>query len=101
MAKPKQTRKTAALRGRRATVAQEYDGVFLLKIVLYLILGSLWIKVSRGQSVTLPLPVGLIVGVAFAFHDHFQIDRKIEYAVLLVAMLIGFFAPFGLYIAIA
>lgn len=97
----KQTRKTAALRTHTVAASQEYDGVFLLKIVLYLILGSLWVKVSRGQSVTLPLPVGLIIGVTFAFHDHFQIDRKIEYAVLLVAMLIGFFAPFGLYIAIA
>jgi len=72
--------------------------VFLLKIVLYLILGSLWLKLSSGNN-TMPIPVGLIVGILFAFHDHFQIDRKIEYAVLLVAMLIGYFAPFGLYIS--
>ena len=88
-----------AARARTAGATQEYDGVFLLKIALYLILGSLWVKISHGARVNMPIPAGLIAGVAFAFHDHFQIDRKIEYAVLLVAMLIGFFAPFGLYIS--
>ncbi len=83
----------------KSIASTPYDSVFLLKIALYLILGSMWLKISHGARVVFPLPVGLIVGVSFAFHDHFQIDRKIEYAVLLVAMLIGFFAPFGLYIS--
>jgi len=94
------SKKSAATRARATTATQEYDGVFLLKIVLYLILGSLWLKLSSGNN-TMPIPVGLIIGILFAFHDHFQIDRKIEYAVLLVAMLIGYFAPFGLYISVA
>lgn len=92
------SKKVSVTRPRKTKATQEYDGVFLLKIVLYLILGSLWLKLSSGNG-TLPLPLGLIVGILFAFHDHFQIDRKIEYAVLLVAMLIGYFAPFGLYIS--
>lgn len=74
------------------------DSGYFLKLVLYLILGSLWIKVSDGQSWQVPIPVGLIFGLTLASHDHFKIDRKIEYAVLLVAMLIGFWAPIGLYI---
>jgi len=94
------SKKSATTRARATIAAQEYDGVFLLKIVLYLILGSLWLKLSSGNN-TMPIPVGLIIGILFAFHDHFQIDRKIEYAVLLVAMLIGYFAPFGLYISVA
>jgi len=44
------------------------------------------------------LPVGLIVGVLFSSHEHFQIDRKIEYAVLVVAALVGLMIPFGLFI---
>ena len=77
----------------------ETDSVFFLKLVLYLILGSMWIKVTHQNSLSLPVPVGLIIGLLFTAHEHFQIDRKIEYAVLLVAMLIGYFAPFGLYIS--
>jgi len=96
---PKRKQKRSTPRTGAATISQEYDSVFLLKIALYLILGSMWLKISHGNNVQLPVPVGLIIGVIFAFHDHFQIDRKIEYAVLLIAMLIGFFMPFGLYIS--
>jgi len=86
MAKSKKTKNT------------ELDGVYLLKLLLYVLLGSMWVKVSAGQSINIALPVGLIVGLIFASHEHFQIDRKIEYAVLIVAMLFGYFAPYGLYI---
>jgi hypothetical protein len=33
-------------------------------------------------------------------HDHFQIDRKIEYAVLLLAMLVGYVAGVGIFISL-
>ncbi len=76
----------------------ETDSTYFLKLVLYLILGSMWIKVTKGETMQIPLPVGLIIGLLFTTHEPFKIDRKIEYAVLLVAMLIGFWAPIGLYI---
>lgn len=76
------------------------DSGYFLKLVLYLILGSMWIKVSDGQAWQFPIPAGLIVGLIFASHDHFRIDRKIEYAVLLVATLVGFWAPIGIYVTI-
>ncbi|HKU18461.1 MAG TPA: hypothetical protein VJP80_04260 [Candidatus Saccharimonadales bacterium] len=91
----KMKKRAAAKRG----AAQELDGVYLLKLALYVILGSLWIKLSHGADMNIPLPVGLIVGLLFASHEHFQLDRKIEYAILLVAMLVGYFAPYGLYIS--
>jgi hypothetical protein len=75
-----------------------FDGVYLLKMVLYLLLGSIWLKTSNGEGVDIDVPVGLMVGLAFTLHEHFQIDRKIEYAVLLAAMLFGYFASYGLYI---
>jgi len=79
------------------------DGGFLLKIVLYAVLGSLWLKVQTAttlssSSLSIPLPVGLLIGVLFSSHEHFQIDRKIEYAVLVVAALVGLMIPFGLFI---
>lgn len=77
----------------------ELDGVYVLKLVMYVILGSLWLKLDSGtfQS-TFPIPLGFIVGVLFASHEHFQIDRKIEYAVLVLAALVGLIAPYGLFV---
>jgi len=75
-----------------------YDGVFALKLALYLILGTMWLKLSNGHTI-FPIPIGLIVGLILASQEHFNIDRKIDYAVLLIAALIGFWAPFGLYIS--
>jgi hypothetical protein len=76
----------------------ELDGVYLLKLLLYVLLGSMWIKLSKGDSIGISIPIGLIIGLIFASHEHFQIDRKIEYAALVIAMLFGYFAPYGLYI---
>ena len=80
------------------------DSGYFLKIVLYLILGSLWLKIkltaSDGSPWILPIPVGLVIGFVFASHDHFKIDRKIEYAVLLVSAVLGFWLPIGLYVGL-
>jgi len=92
------TTKTAK-KPKKASAAAEMDSVFFLKLVLYLVLGSVWIKVIHGDTISLPLPVGLIAGLFFTAHEHFQIDRKIEYAILLVAMFVGYVAPFGLYLS--
>lgn len=77
---------------------QEFDGVYLLKLLLYVLLGSMWVKFSHNSTIGIAVPAGLIIGLIFTSHEHFQIDRKIEYAVLIVAMLFGYFAPYGLYI---
>jgi hypothetical protein len=90
------TRKTK----RPVSQVDSFDGVYLLKLVLYLLLGSVWLKISKSSTMGVPIPVGLIVGLIFTLHEHFQIDRKIEYAVLLVAMLFGYFAPYGLYVTL-
>jgi hypothetical protein len=79
----------------------ELDGVYVLKLVMYALLGSLWLKIHSGDlSTGIPLPVGLVIGLLFASHEHFQIDRKVEYAVLVVAALVGLIAPYGLFIGI-
>lgn len=74
------------------------DTIFLLKLLLYVLLGSLWLKVSHGDNISIALPVGFVAGLIFATHEHFRIDRKIEYAVLFAALMIGYIAPYGLYI---
>ena len=83
---------------RNRSRSEELDSVYFLKLVVYLLIGSLWLKVSNGESVQVGLPVGFMAGIVLASHDHIKLDRKIGYAVLLVAMMIGFWLPFGLYI---
>lgn len=64
---------------------KEADSVYFLKILLYFILGTIWVR-RGGQAI---LPIGLILGLLFASHDHFRTDRKIEYALLLLAAVLG------------
>jgi hypothetical protein len=97
--KKKTIRKATVKRVVNTTGSKDLDGVYLLKLTLYVILGSMWIKISNQHGLSLPIPVGFIIGLVFASHEHFRIDRKIEYATLLVAMLVGYFAPYGLYIS--
>lgn len=83
---------------RVATLTEEADSVYFLKLVGYFVVGAMWFKVSNGQSVEIGLPIGFIVGIALASHDHIALDRKIGYAVLLVAMMLGYWLPLGVYI---
>ena len=97
MAKTKKKKASSS----RTTQTNQLDSVYLLKMVLYLILGAQWLRfVGPGGNSQLPIPIGLIIGILFAMHDHFQIDRKIEYAVLLIAMFVGFWAQVGVYISV-
>lgn len=73
---------------------KESDAVYILKLVLYLILGAQWLRITK-DSWQIPLPLGLMVGLLLARLDRFQIDRKIEYAILLVSTFIGFWLPIG------
>jgi hypothetical protein len=86
---------------RKKASKTEPDSTFFLKLVMYLIVGSQWVRLVDPQlTKQIPLPLGLLVGMFFATHDHFKIDRKIEYAVLLVAMFIGFWSQVGVYITV-
>ena len=80
----------------------EPDGVYFLKILLFFIVGSIWLHFSDIEI--LPgisnLPIGLILGLVFAAHEHFQIDRKVEYAVLLGATILSYVAPIGVVLEI-
>lgn len=64
---------------------KEADAVYVLRILLYFILGTLWIK-HDGRAI---FPIGFAIGVLFASQDHFRIDRKVEYALLLLAAVLG------------
>ncbi len=81
---------------------QETDSAFLLKIVLYVILASIWIKfdtpIDLGFTGLYGIPVGLFIGLIVASQDRFQIDRKIEYVLLIVMTILTYFIPAGIVI---
>ena len=83
---------------RQKTERNESDGAYILKLVLYFFLGSLWVRIGTSDSSTfeLALPLGLLVGLVFASHEHFQVDRKIEYAVLFISTVLSYYIPVGL-----
>jgi len=80
----------------------EPDSTYFLKIILYIILGSFWLKfhspLQLGDFRLNGVPLGLLIGLLFASHDHFQVDRKIEYAILVVVTIVTFFLPAGIVI---
>ena len=74
---------------------KEADNVYFLKILIYFVLGTIWIKYN-GYVI---FPLGLLIGVLLAQKDHFAIDRKVEYAILLISAIIGLLAG-GFYLVI-
>ncbi len=78
-------------------VTKQSDGTFVLKVLLYIIVGAQWLYITnpdKGQQY--PIPIGLVIGLFFASHEHFKLDRKIEYAVLLASMFVSFWLPMGI-----
>ena len=90
-----------ALMARRA-LSPELDSVYFLKILLFFILGAIWLRLSGDEI--LPgissLPVGFLIGLLFARHEHFMIDRKIEYVVLLIAAILSYAVPVGIVLGV-
>ena len=74
----------------------ELDNIYLLKMALYLVLGSIWLRIGLSNGSQIPIPVGFIAGLIIASHEKMKIDKKLEYAILLVAMFIGFWLPIGI-----
>lgn len=91
---------TKRITPKKAVEAAESDSAYFLKIVLYIILGATWIKfavpLQLGPLQLNGAPVGMLFGVILASHDHFAIDRKVEYALLVMIMIITYFLPAGI-----
>jgi uncharacterized membrane protein (UPF0136 family) len=86
---------TKTTKETRLQMRKQPDSVYFLKIVMFFIIGGVW--VFFDDSAVPGIPIGLILGLLmFASKDHFQLDRKIEYAILLSAAILSFVAPIGL-----
>jgi hypothetical protein len=79
----------------------ESDGQYLLKLVLIILLGTLWLKFATPLTVgPVPLigvPVGMLFGLLLISRfEKIQYDRKIWYAILLLVTIISYFVPAGI-----
>lgn len=63
------------------------DVIFLVKAALYLLLGTVWISFGGHRWI----PIGVIAGFVFSQVEFLRIDRKIEYALLVVGALLGLY----------
>ncbi len=78
----------------------EKDSAYFLKIIVYILLGMFWIRLGQpfeiaGLAFT-AIPVGLLLALLFVRHDHFAIDRKIEYPIVIFAAILSFFFDAGI-----
>ncbi len=89
-----------SIMAKKSPPPSESDSAYFLKLVLYVLLGSFWLRFSSpieiGYITLNGFPLGLLLGLLFARHDHFQIDRKVEYAILVLVTIITFFLPAGI-----
>lgn len=109
---PKKTQTKKIIRKNKsssALVAKSYprvfesDSTYFLKLVVFILLGTLWLKfaepITWGGIHFTGLPLGLILGIIGIYKfEKYQEDRKIWYAVLVVVTIICYFVPAGIVI---
>lgn len=96
-------RNRAVMSRRGKLLLSEPDGVYFLKLVVVVLLSTLWIKLATPMSWQgIPIaafPLGaLILLVGIRLLEKNPLDRKIWFAVLLVVAIISYFVPAGIVI---
>jgi len=103
--KKPRTRTHAKNRPRKPAVQKltETDGLYFFKLVIVVLLSTLWLKfVTPISWAGIPLaafPVGAliaVIGIKLLEKDRY--DRKIWFAVLIVVTMISYFVPAGIVI---
>ena len=106
-AKTKKPRhRTYARNRQRRKITQrvtEADGFYLLKLVVVVLLSTLWLKLTTPLSWNgIPFaafPLGALIGlVAIKVYEKDQTDRKIWFAVLVMVTILSYFVPAGIVI---
>lgn len=92
-----------ALSRRGREIIHESDGSYFLKLVIFIVLGAFWVKfvspVAIGPVVLNGLPFGLLIGLFVVWQfEKLQYNRKIWYAILVLATITSYFLPAGIVI---
>ncbi len=102
----KQRHRTYARNRPRRKVSDrinEGDSVYFLKLVVVVLLSTLWLKLATPLSWNgIPFggfPLGaLIAFISIKLFERDQYDRKIWFAVLIIVTIISYFVPAGIVI---
>lgn len=81
----------------------ENDSAFFLKLVIFVILSALWLRLSSPIDLWLfeiqAIPVGLLVALSLVMRlEKFQFNRKIWYATIILMAILTSFTPVGIII---
>lgn len=79
----------------------ERESAFFLKLVVFIILSALWLRLKdpliAGPLVVQAIPVGLIVALLLVVKiEKYQFNRKIWYATLILMAILTSFTPVGI-----
>jgi hypothetical protein len=101
--KKRSTRSKPLLASKAREKIFETDGTYLLKLVVFVLLGTFWLKFQQPVSwlgyMFQGIPIGLFVGLILVRRFvKYQSDRKIWYAILIVVTIISYFVPAGVVI---
>ena len=94
-------RNRAAISRRGYEKMFEADSTYFLKLIVCVLLGTLWLKFNPPITVAGvfvgAVPAGLVIGLLLINRfEKIQSDRKIWYAVLIVMSVICYFVPAGI-----
>ena len=81
----------------------ENDGAFFLKLVIFVILSALWLRLKNpfelGAFTVQAVPVGLFVALLLVLKiEQYQFNRKIWYVTLILMAILTSFTPVGVMI---
>lgn len=78
----------------------EREGVFFLKLAVFLVLSTLWVRLSQplevGPMIIQAIPVGLVLSLLLVLKiEKYQFNRKIWYVMLILMAILTSFTPVG------
>lgn len=81
----------------------ENDGTFFLKLVIFVILSALWLRLKNpvevGGLVVQAIPVGLFIALLLVLKiEKYQFNRKIWYVTIIFMAILTSFTPVGVMI---
>ena len=91
-------RLTARNMNREIYKNQRIYSHFMLKLVLFMILGLIWFRLGAPLGSIQVLPIGLVIGLALAIFESFRIGQRIEIIILVAAAAVSYVLPVGIVI---